>query len=592
MKDKNIVRRLTMKIELSKNALTTKANEFLKEFYPQALQEPIAVDNSTVMKLMNKSIAYIESIYNSYEGLVPCKKSNKSYFDLESPIYQGSDQKVKDFIFIDKNTYDKYKENECYLNEILMHELVHSYYHQNTYNYDNLSREDIEDIEWQTTYLTMMILLPINSFEKKVNELIPVGTSFNSVEFLDKLPDIILDLSVFFKTSITCIITRLYEMGIYPAISCFVFKNDIISDISKDLIKDFIDDKRTKKATTDVPRTNVKVHIKADNMTERRAALSLLYQKHYVPAYCAPKEYMTPNTMFYYSSNDMLRILTDDKFADIKNALENHELIWVDSFIVKNSKKNIIFDPIGKPHLSDYARTHMEECCEYALTETKVLLLDDRDKIGFKKDADNLLSADYIKKFSKDFLSKDKNVSKEGFCLLEKTGIELENLLNRINGLKIVEALRLGKEYTNRKIDERIGELKKLKKSCTEKNKIKEYSDAITELNSTRINSKEIVLRTGLGEATVKSAFSLKSRIVPSITTVFLISIAMHLPSAAVEAILNCEPHGCNVKNNSDLKNYFKVYELCSWLNLSDLNDKFEINGLERMYGNNQEPKL
>lgn len=103
--------------------------------------------------------------------------------------------------------------------------------------------------------------------------------------------------------------------------------------------------------------------------------------KKYVKPYAYKKGSINENQTYAVSENNVLFILTADKY--LQKILSEGKVKYVESYICINDSKYITTDDTGKDTLTKYARLHMHECClvfDYRRKKPKNILCEVRDK--------------------------------------------------------------------------------------------------------------------------------------------------------------------------------------------------------------------
>ena len=83
--------------------------------------------------------------------------------------------------------------------------------------------------------------------------------------------------------------------------------------------------------------------------------------KKYLKPYAYKKGSINENQTYAISENNVLFILTADKY--LQKILSEGKVKYVESYICINDSKYITTDDTGKDTLTKYARLHMHECC-------------------------------------------------------------------------------------------------------------------------------------------------------------------------------------------------------------------------------------
>ncbi|MGX9818211.1 ImmA/IrrE family metallo-endopeptidase [Lactococcus lactis] len=309
---------------VSKEQLEIIAEDFLKQYYPQALEKPIAVNPFELATNLKLRI----SMKNlTKEGLV----FGKIYFyDTDTTFYSPEDAhtyrssvKAGD-IFIDPLSY--YLRNSGSVNNTIVHECVHWVMHRKVFALERLidsddlelscqveeetpklRNENIRWMEWQASQLAPRIMLPHNLFKQKAEEIIEKYLNTEKKDLLDCLEGVIDELAEFFGVSRLAAKIRLINVGYDEAIGTF----------------EFVDGK-------------------------------------YVRPYHFKKGALASNQTFSIGERDAgVLALVDSEFTE-KIAFGKY--IFVENHFVLQTP-DYIEDYHGVMRLTNYARHHMDECC-------------------------------------------------------------------------------------------------------------------------------------------------------------------------------------------------------------------------------------
>ncbi|WDC84266.1 ImmA/IrrE family metallo-endopeptidase [Caloramator sp. mosi_1] len=229
-------------------------------------------------------------------------------------------------IFVDPKAY--FLRNLGSVNNTIIHECVHWALHRKAFELQRLynssatkikcqvvggikdSNRDATDwMEWQANVLAPRIQMPISTFKEKAFELIKkYKQSLQTEEIIDVMEPVIDELALFFSVSRLAAKIRMIDVGYEEAIGTFTYIDG-----------------------------------------------------HYVRPHCFKKGFLKRNQTFSISAIDAaIQSLIDSQLSAL---IKSGNYIYVDSHFVLRDPKYVIRDENGNTILTDYARTHMEECC-------------------------------------------------------------------------------------------------------------------------------------------------------------------------------------------------------------------------------------
>jgi Zn-dependent peptidase ImmA (M78 family) len=305
--------------------LDSYATNFLLHYYPEALKTPMPLP---VMKIVEKmGLKAVEAQFAAEGVFGQCYFKDREYSSKDGKKY-----------VIPKGTII-YDTNAFFFNGIgtventIIHECIHWALHRRYFSLRHLLdptlsvisckvldngklcnsqyQEDYYWMEWQANALAPRILMPAEMTRLKYKEIESEILLEGEKDTIKIYEEIIDRLSKFFKVSLTSAKIRLLELGYDD------FKG----------IHNYVDNNRTP---------------------------SYIYNKK--------NSKVKSNQTFSADSVDAIAsILTNDKLRD---CVEKKSVVYVNGFFVINSSRYVCRDEITKKlKLTDYAFTHMDECC-------------------------------------------------------------------------------------------------------------------------------------------------------------------------------------------------------------------------------------
>ena len=319
--------------DIPKDRLEAVATEFLKEYYPEALrttphgQPSISIDTTVLaqrlgLTILNKRIREDASIFGQL------------YFvDTEAVLF---DAKVGETVpvHIDAQTIvvdpmNFLLRNLGSVNNTIIHECVHWVKHRKVFELEKLYNSDAsciscevvggaaaqvakqatEQMERQANQLTPRIQMPAAPFKAKAQEYIAkFMREMNAKHENEVMEKVIMDLEADFCVSKQAAKIRLVELGIDEAIGTYTY---------------------------------------LDN--------------HYVKPHKFKKGSLKVNQTFSLSAQDA----AVERFVnlELRQMTENGDYLFLDNHFVYNAPLYVQADESGRLDLTDYARSHMDECC-------------------------------------------------------------------------------------------------------------------------------------------------------------------------------------------------------------------------------------
>ena len=311
---------------INREQLEFVATDFLRRNYPEALKTPQPVEPQVLAEKMGLSVEMRE-ITKDFSVF------GQLYFhDCDAELYDGDcDELVKTSvsartIFVDPKAY--FLRNLGSVNNTIVHECVHWDLHRKAFELERLynssatrikcqvvggikdnSRDATDWMEWQANALAPRIQMPLSTFKTKAFEYIKqFRAELGKSELIDVMEPVIDALAAFFCVSRISAKIRMIDAGYEEAVGTFTY----------------IDGHRLK------PHGFRKGSIKV-NQTFSLSAQDAAVERTF---------------------NPKLRALTD-----------NGDYLFIDNHYVYNASLYVQAGQNDKLELTDYARSHMDECC-------------------------------------------------------------------------------------------------------------------------------------------------------------------------------------------------------------------------------------
>ncbi len=315
-----------------KDELDDRADEFLKHYYPEALNSPMPIDTDTVAERLGVEI---ESAHLSRDcsifGMMIFADTNVRVITedgfVERPVSAGT-------LFYDPNVY--FMRTLGSVRNTIIHECVHWTYHRKAMALERLFNQDVTDIrchvqevsqkqlkgnqrnpldwmEWHANALAPRILMPKNMFREKAEETLRHYMEQHQTNHVsDVIEETIQDVARFFQVSRLSAKLRFIDIGYEEARGAYDYQND-----------------------------------------------------SYIPCYAFRKGSIRGNQSFTLSALDFAAIYAGDIFQNGKlhQLFEQGILKYVDYSVCINDPKYIEQHANGWLSLTNYARKHMDECC-------------------------------------------------------------------------------------------------------------------------------------------------------------------------------------------------------------------------------------
>jgi hypothetical protein len=296
-------------------------------YYKEALYHPMAIDPTVLTERMGLSIQlkHITSDFSTF-GQVFFTDCETKYYDKDNSSFKKIQIK-SGTIFVDPDAY--FFRNLGSVNNTIIHECVHWDKHRKAFELERLYNENATQIkcqvtggikdnkvrsatdwmEWQANSLAPRIQMPLSTFKTKAFEYIKqfraeMGTS----ELIDVMEPVIDALATFFCVSRIAAKIRMIDAGYEEAVGTFTYIDG-----------------------------------------------------HYVKPHGFRKGSIKVNQTFSISAQDAAveRLVN----PELRALTDSGDYLFIDNHYVYHAPLYIQAGEAGKLALTDYARSHMDECC-------------------------------------------------------------------------------------------------------------------------------------------------------------------------------------------------------------------------------------
>lgn len=458
-----------------KEQLESVATDFLRRHYPEALKNPMAIEPQVLAEKMGLRVEMREITKDfSVFGQIFFQDCEAEFYDKDSGEMVKTNVDART-IFVDPKAY--FLRNLGLVNNTIVHECVHWDLHRKAFELERLynssatrikcqvvggikdNNKDATDwMEWQANALAPRIQMPISTFKKIAFEFIKqykkeIGTD----ELIDVMEPVIDALATFFGVSRLAAKIRMIDVGYEEAIGTFTY----------------------------IDGRYVKPHRFKKGSLERNQTFSIGAE----------------DAVIQSITNPTLISLTKDG-----------SYLYVDSHFVLNHPKYVERNLFGETVLTDYARTHMDECC---------LIFDLSVRSGIKE-----------RYHSECFLNRDET-STISFDIVYGKGYEYATPEKKAKLLAdvLAENARIYNELPN------------------------SYTACLKMVREWRkVTYKELEDRTMLNERTIRRIVNGEEP--GSLNSLILICLGLHLPPEISNHIIEKSPYSLNYTNESHI--YYK----------------------------------
>ena len=319
--------------DIPRAQLESVATDFLRKYYPEALkisqfgQPPVSIDPTVLaerlgLKILNKRIREDASVF----GQLYFVDTEAELFDANAGKTVSTHIAAKTIVVDPKNFFLR---NLGSVNNTIIHECVHWVKHRKVFELEKLynadascisceviggaaakvAKEATEQMERQANQLTPRIQMPAAPFKAKAQEYIAkFMREINAKHENEVMEEVIMALERDFCVSKQAAKIRLVELGIDAAIGTYTY---------------------------------------LDN--------------HYVKPHTFRKDALKENQTFSISTQDA----AIERFvnSELHQLTESGDYLFVDNHFVYNAPLYVEIDDNGRLDLTDYARSHMDECC-------------------------------------------------------------------------------------------------------------------------------------------------------------------------------------------------------------------------------------
>lgn len=303
------------------------ATDFLRKYYPEALDRPMPLDTVELTKRMGLKIV-MQRITEDFSvfGQIFFAEADSEVYDAEAGALVNRHFDAGTIV-VDPQAY--LLRNLGCVNNTIVHECVHWDRHSKAFELERLynasatqikcivvggikketSRSANEWMEWQATSLAPRIQMPVKPFKEKARELIvKYKQLLNTYELVDVMEHVIDELAVFFCVSRHAAKIRMVDVGYEEAVGTFTF----------------------------IDGRYVKPHAFKKGSLAKNQTYSIGYQDAIV------------QTMIN---------------MNLREAALSGDYVYVDAHVCLNHPKYVTRNKEGSPTLTEYGRLHVDECC-------------------------------------------------------------------------------------------------------------------------------------------------------------------------------------------------------------------------------------
>ena len=315
-----------------KDELEDRAEEFLRNYQPEALVSPRPIDTSTITEKLGVTVqsAHLSRDCSVFGMMVFADTKVRVVTDdgfTEIPVSSGT-------LFYDSNVF--FMRTLGSVRNTIIHECVHWVYHKKAMALERLINKTTTDIrcqvqeisetklnskqrnplswmEWHANALAPRILMPKKMFKKKAGETISQLMDRHKTNRISEvIEEAISELASFFQVSKLSAKLRFIDIGYDEAKGAYDYQNE-----------------------------------------------------NYIPCYAFKKGSIQGNQSFTLSILDFAVIYAVDSIQDgrLRKLIEDGTLKYVESSVCINHPKYIKKHDNGWLYLTEYARNHMDECC-------------------------------------------------------------------------------------------------------------------------------------------------------------------------------------------------------------------------------------
>ncbi len=310
-----------------KEKLDAVAEDFLRRHCPEALERPMPLPVMEIARRMNLAVEPEHLSKNlTVFGQIYFADCQIECYDKEARDYKPKPVK-RGTILYDPDVF--FMRNLGCVNNTIIHECVHWDKHKKAFELQKLCNEAMctircqvvegsqpnnksspaEWMEWQARALTPRILMPRIQAGIKAKELIAKYKQERQTDnTADVMEPVILELAEFFSVSRASAKIRMVDLGYEEAMGVFVYSDD-----------------------------------------------------RYVPAHSFAKGTLQTKQTFTIEAQDALFEYATN--LDLRTVIDSGKYLYVDSHYCINDPKYIRQNDWGHPELTEYANSHIDECC-------------------------------------------------------------------------------------------------------------------------------------------------------------------------------------------------------------------------------------
>jgi DNA-binding Xre family transcriptional regulator len=310
-----------------KEQLDDIAEDFLKKYYPEALEEPLKINTEELANRMGLSIEHLHLTKScTVFGQIYFSDSKTRFYEPGQEIYENLEVK-RGTILVDPKVF--FMRNLGTVNNTIVHECFHWDRHKLFFELQNIYNPELEGItckvregrkvkdiktpfdwmEWQANHAAPRILMPAKTTKEKIEELIKKNEKIlPNGRRADIIESVIFELKDFFGVSIMSAKIRMIDLGYKEAEGVF----------------NFVDNHYALNHSFELEKYK-------DGQTYTIKAQDALYQ---------------------YAAN-----------LEFREVIDSGNYIFVDNHFCINDSKYVRINDSGSPTLTDYALQHIDECC-------------------------------------------------------------------------------------------------------------------------------------------------------------------------------------------------------------------------------------
>lgn len=311
---------------IKREQLDAVAHDFLKRHYPEVLKKPMPLEPETLAEKMGLEVILRDITEDlSVFGQIFFHDSEAEFYDPDEEECISTSVRART-IFVDPKAY--FLRNLGAVNNTIVHECVHWDKHRKAFELERLynssatkikcqvaggiknsNKEATDWMEWQANALAPRIQMPLAMFKTKAFELIKeYRQQSGTTELIDVMESVIDALATFFCVSRIAAKIRMIDAGYEEAIGTFTYLDG-----------------------------------------------------RYIKPHGFKKGSLKRNQTFSLSAKDAAveRIVN----LELRALTDNGDYLFIDNHYVYNAPMYIQVGENGKLDLTDYARSHMDECC-------------------------------------------------------------------------------------------------------------------------------------------------------------------------------------------------------------------------------------